>query len=260
MIDIHSHVLWGLDDGPQVVEHSLAMLQAAAESGTTDIVATPHLNSEFAYDVERTEERIRELNEKMGGAIRIHRGCEFHLNFDNLDHLLDNPRKYTINGTQYLLLECPDQHVGNHAESILERLLDSGLIPIIAHPERNPVLQQKPERLEKWVDLGCLAQVTSLSFTGIFGRGAASASVRLFERGLVHVIASDAHDPEYRHPRLDKARAAVSAAYGEDAAEILFTDNPRCIIEGLPVPGGRQSYFENSRSWWQFWKTKSDID
>jgi protein-tyrosine phosphatase len=258
MIDIHSHVLWGLDDGPAAIEHSIAMIQAAAESGTTDIVATPHLNAEYAYQVELTDEKIRELCEKTGGIVRIHRGCEFHLNFDNLDHLLESPRTYTISGKQYLLLECPDQHVGKHAESILSRLLDSGIVPVIAHPERNPVLQQDPSRLEKWVDLGCLAQVTSLSFTGIFGRSAAAASIRLFERGLVHVIASDSHDPEYRHARLDKARAAVSVAYGEDAAEILFVDNPRCIIEGLPVPGGRQSLLDDSpRPWWQFWKPRS---
>jgi protein-tyrosine phosphatase len=260
MIDIHSHIIWDLDDGSSSVEESIAMLQAAGESGTTDIVATPHMNSEFAYQPELTAQRIQELASRIGETPKIHRGCELHLSFDNLDELLENPSAYTINGKQYLLLECPDLHVGKHAERILGQLLDVGIVPVIAHPERNPVLQRDPDRLEKWVELGCLTQVTSLSLTGTFGRSAASSCWRFLERGLAHVVASDAHDPKHRHTRMDEAREAVRARHGEEAAEMLFTETPRCIIEGLPTPGGRQNFMATERRWWQFWKPAGEID
>ena len=142
MVDIHSHILWELDDGSGSLEESIAMLQAARESGTTDIVATPHSNSEFAYQPDVVDQKIRELTARTGGAPKMHRGCDFHLSFDNLDHLLDQPGTYTINGKQYLLVECPDFHVGRHTETVLQRLVDAGIVPIVTHPERNQVLQR----------------------------------------------------------------------------------------------------------------------
>src|SRR5271157_2122735 len=98
MVDIHSHILWELDDGAGSLEESIAMLQAARESGTTDIVATPHSNSEFTYQPEAVDRKIRELTARTGGEPKVHRGCDFHLSVDNLDHLLAQPDTYTING------------------------------------------------------------------------------------------------------------------------------------------------------------------
>jgi protein-tyrosine phosphatase len=256
VIDIHSHIIWDIDDGAPNLAVSLEMLKAARESGTTEIVATPHMNAQFTFQPELVSQRIRELAAATAGAPRIHSGCEFHLSADNLDQLTASPRTYTINGQQYLLLECPDHHLGKHAETILRQLLDLGIVPIIAHPERVPVLQRDPDRLGTWVDLGCLSQVTGLSIVGVFGRMAAAASEKFFARGLVHVVASDAHDPSYRHTRLAEAFAVVRDRYGEDAAEILFRHNPRCVVEGFPVASGRQIFPEaGARKWWQFWKS-----
>ena len=116
MMDIHSHVVWGLDDGAAGMEQSLEMLRAAAESGTTDIVATPHSNAAFAYQAELLEERIGELASRTDGKPLIHRGCDLHLSVDNIDEVLRRPSRYSINGKQYLLVECPDFHVGKHTE------------------------------------------------------------------------------------------------------------------------------------------------
>src|SRR6202142_3401437 len=107
MIDIHSHVLPGLDDGARSLEQSIAMIRIAAETGTTDLVASPHANLEFHFDPERVEERLAEL-EKAGGGVRLHRGCDFHLYFDNIHDALAHPTKYTINHKGYLLVEFPD--------------------------------------------------------------------------------------------------------------------------------------------------------
>ena len=253
MTDIHSHIVWGVDDGPSCLEESLAMLAVAADSGTTDIVATPHANSKYSFQREAVMERIQALREAVGGRLRIHFGCEFHLSFDNIDHLMENLRRYTIDENQYLLVECPDFHVGRHTEKVLRGMVDAGIVPIIAHPERNPVLRQTLTRVEEWVELGCLLQVTAMSLTGGFGDSAKSASRRLLDQGLAHFIASDAHDPVSRHPKLAEARQAVVSRYGEDAAEILFDGNPRAVVEGAPILGGKQIAWQRPAKWYQ-WK------
>jgi protein-tyrosine phosphatase len=255
MIDIHSHVVWGLDDGATDMEQSLSMLRAAANSGTTDIVATPHSNAEFSYQADLLEERIRQLSACTGGKPRIYRGCDFHLSFDNIDDLLERPAKYSINGKQYLLVECPDFHVGKHTEKVLQRLIDCGIVPVVTHPERNPVLQRDLSRLEEWVELGCLVQVTALSISGGFGRTACAAAGRLLDQGLVHVVASDAHDPQYRHARLDEACGIVRSRFGEEQSDTLFTLNPQAILNGGQLAGGKQVPHDTaSRHWWQFWR------
>jgi len=255
MTDIHSHIVWGVDDGPPSIEESLAMLAVAANAGTTDIVATPHANPKYPFQREVVIQRIRELAEAAGGRPAIHFGCEFHLSFDNVDHLMENLRKYTINGKQYLLVECPDFHIGQHTEKVLQGMVDAGIVPIVAHPERNPVLRQKLTRVEEWVELGCLMQVTAMSITGGFGGSAKTASQRLLDQGLVHIVASDAHDPVNRHPNLTEARQAVVSRCGEDAAEILFTENPRAVVEGAPLLGGKQLSWRKPAKWYRFWKS-----
>jgi len=249
MIDTHSHILSGMDDGASTVEDSLAMLEIAWQGGTTGIVATPHCNSEYAYQAELVDAAIAELNVRAGGKPKIHRGCEFHLTVDNIDLLENQPSTYTIDGRQYLLIECPDSHVGKHTGAVLQRLLDGGLIPIVAHPERNQFLQRNIERVEAWVELGCLLQVTAMSIVGAFGGPAKTASAQLLDRGLAHVVASDAHDSKFRNPDLREAYAAVQSRHGAAAAELLFEVNPGRIVEGLTVPGGQQPYGRPPSRW-----------
>jgi protein-tyrosine phosphatase len=253
MVDIHSHIVWGVDDGPGSMEESLAILKVAAEGGTSDLVATPHANLRYAFDRRLSQERIQELAEATGGLPALHLGCEFHLSFDNIARLMDELPAYTINSRQYLLVECPDFHIGSHTETVLERLLDAGIVPIVAHPERNPILRAKLARVEAWVDLGCLLQLTAMSITGGFGGSAKAASMRMLERGLAHLVASDAHDAVNRHPRMEDARRMVSSRFGEEAAETLFLANPRSVIEGKSLPAGRQTSWQPP-PWYQFWK------
>ena len=254
MIDIHSHIIWEVDDGASDIEESLVMLEAAWQSGTTDIVATPHLNDRFAYQAELTEQRAAELAARVAGKPRIHRGCEVHLNVDNVEQVRRSPASYTINGTQYLLVEMPNFHVGRHVETVLKQLIAEGISPIVAHPERNPVLQKNRQMLEGWVELGCLLQLTALSVTGGFGGPAKAASTWLLRRGLAHIVASDSHDPVRRHPRLKEAYSEVSSSYGTDYADALFRDNPRNILDGVSAAGGRQVFEKSSSRWWQFWQ------
>ena len=257
MVDIHSHVLWGMDDGAPTIEVSLEMLRIAAAAGTTDIVATPHSNAEFEYQPALIAERIEELTRQTGGTPRIHRGCDLHLSFDNIVDAIETPGKYSINGHRYILVECSDLHIAGSMDRVLDRLQAADLVPIVTHPERNPILQRDMGKVEAWVNQGCLVQVTALSVLGGFGKKAGSAAHLLLSKGLVHIIASDAHDPVHRHPRLDDAFAAIARDYGEEMAELLFVSNPGRIIRGefvadgkLPVTnganGGNSGYRRNT--------------
>ena len=218
MVDIHSHIFWGVDDGADTRETTLAMLRVASDSGTTDIVGTPHANAESVPDPEVINRQMEDLNRALDGKPRIHRGCELHVSFDAIQDALANPRKYTVNGKNFLLLEFAGQ-LPPHAEDLLARLADAGMDPIIAHAERNPTLAQKVDQLEKWCERGVLVQITAKSLEGGFGAKAADAAWRMLSRGLVHFVASDAHDLEHRQRfRVEKVLQA-HAEHHRDAQQ-----------------------------------------
>ncbi len=248
-----------MDDGAQTFEQSLAMVRMAAESGTTDIVATPHADLQYKFQPEVIAERIAALQESVGDAIRIHRGCDFHLVYDNIQDALANPRKYTIGHKRYLLVEFSEMTIFPTTTEMFERLLGAGMVPVITHPERNSLLRQRMADLSRWVEMGCLMQVTGSSFLGNFGDRAKAFSDAMMERGLVHVIASDGHDLEHRPPVLDDAREYLEKRYGNGPAERLTNTNPRAILEGAerlpqgPEPGGPRSD-GRGKKWFQFWR------
>ena len=161
MIDIHSHILPEQDDGSKSLEESVEMLVMARASGTTDIVATPHANSEFRFDPAEVEQKIAQLQKAVGGLPRIHYGCDFHLTPENIEDALGSPGKYSINHRGYLLVEFADTFIPKATSQIFERMLDADLHPIITHPERNALLQKRLPDLESWVEMGCLIQVTA---------------------------------------------------------------------------------------------------
>ena len=252
MIDIHSHVLAGLDDGARSLEQSVAMIRIAAETGTTDLVASPHANLEFQFDPERVEERLAELQRASDG-VRLHRGCDFHLYFDNIHDALAHPSKYTINHKRYLLVEFPDVLIAKSTPEVFAQLLESGMTPIITHPERNYLLHKRMAELESWIDSGVLVQVTAQSLLGRFGTEARGVARQLMKRGMVHFIASDAHDEVDRTPRLDLAYNHVASRYGRERAELLFVVNPRAVIEGEPLPEQPPPEADTPRKWFKFW-------
>jgi protein-tyrosine phosphatase len=250
MVDIHSHILWGLDDGAESLEESLAMLQLAAESGTTDIVATPHANSRYHYDPETIRQRIQEASAAVSGKPRIHRGCDFHLSFDNVQAAMEDPAKYAVNGGHYILVEFPDNLLaGMHR--VLTTLLDCGLTPIMTHPERHNQLKKINEDFQEWIRMGCLVQVTAQSLLGRFGKSSQESGWEMLRRGFVHFIASDAHDTKDRPPRLDLAFSALAERIGKPGAELLCIDNPRAVLDGRRI---QELEISRLKPWYQFWK------
>ena len=234
MIDIHNHFLWNMDDGPETIEQSLAMLEMAAASGTTDLVASPHANSHYRFQPELIRRRIAEISSLHTVKPRIHTGCDFHLSFENVQDALENPAGYLINRGPYLLVEFPDSPLAGMGR-ILETLLDRGLIPIMTHPERNTQLRRIGPEFLDWVRKGCLVQITAQSLLGRFGKPAEESAWEMVQRRLAHFIASDAHDTSHRPPRLDLAFEALSSRVGPGQARLLAIDNPQAVLLGHPI-------------------------
>jgi protein-tyrosine phosphatase len=248
MIDIHSHILPGIDDGSPSMEISLQMLRMAADNGTTDIVATPHSNLEFPYNGENIRRLFGELSDMSRGLINLHLGCDFHLSVDNVQDALLNPAKYTINGRGYLMVELPDLTSLSAMRSVFNRMLETRITPIITHPERNPSVQNNSKDVDLWIRDGCLIQVTAQSLTGRFGTRAQRFAEQLFQADLVHFIASDAHDCEDRIPVLTPAYNLVSQRWGVEKADSLFIYNPAAVLAGEPIyatPNPKKSFFSS---------------
>lgn len=235
MIDIHHHLLYGLDDGAADIETSLQMAEMAIKDGITHIVCTPHANSEYEFRPEENTARLACLREKLGDRLTLGLGCDFHLSYDNIEDALAHPAKYAINGKQYLLVEFPDFGIPQNISTSFYQMSVAGMVPIITHPERNLTLMQNMERLSEWIRMGCLVQVTAGSLFGRFGKGPQRIARELLHRRWVHVIATDAHNTTSRPPVMSKAFDFLSDEYGEDEAKRLCEKNPRAIFLGEPL-------------------------
>ncbi len=236
MVDIHSHILPEVDDGPKSWDVSIAMCRMAAADGITHQVATPHANDRYAYDREYLKDLLSELQQKTGNSPRLSLGCDFHLSYDNLKDAFAHPDRYAIEGTRYLLVEFSNFSIPRNTTDSFLKLGDCGLTPIITHPERNPILRESPQRVVEWAEQGCVVQVTGSALTGFWGERSRRAAQWLLEHQAVHVLATDAHDTEKRVPVLSTARAAAAQLCGEGIAEVLVEGNPRAILESQPLP------------------------
>jgi protein-tyrosine phosphatase len=237
MVDVHHHLLWGLDDGAKDLEISVAMAKASAADGVTHIVCTPHANGTYLYQPEVNAAKTRELQARLdaeGVAVKIGIGCDFHLSYDNILEAKGDPKKFSVNGLGYLMVELPDYGVPRGLTETFYELQLAGLTPVLTHPERNPTLQQDLNRLAEWMRGGVLVQVTGDSVTGRMGKTAEKISHELLKKRWVHFLATDAHNVSSRPPRLSEARAVVAKKYGAEYAEALTQVNPLAAFEGKP--------------------------
>jgi protein-tyrosine phosphatase len=236
MVDIHCHILPALDDGSRSWEMTREMCRIAADDGIRHIVATPHCNDVYPYDRAQCEALRGKLEQASAGRIEFSVGCDFHFSYENINDAIANPTRYSINGTPYLLIEFSDYGIPPNVAQLLFEFTSRGMVPIITHPERNPLLMRRPERVLEMVDAGALVQVTANSITGFWGEQARAMATWLLAQGVVHVIASDAHDATHRRPVLSQARDVVAGMLGEQAAEDLVTNIPQAIVDGKPLP------------------------
>jgi protein-tyrosine phosphatase len=258
MVDIHHHLLFGLDDGSKDLETSVAMAKLAVADGITHIVSTPHANGQYEFDPQVNAARTEELRTRLaseGIALTLGTGCDFHLSFDNVERAKAEPSRFTINGLSYLLVEVPDYGLPPGLTETFYELQLAGLTPILTHPERNPTLQSDPNRLKDWLRGGVLLQVTADSLTGHKGKQAQRMSHDLLEKRWVHFLATDAHNTSSRPPRMREAHDLVAAKYGASYAYALCLTNPLAVFLGKPfeVAEEPRDLFEDiaNPTWWQ---------
>ena len=236
MVDLHCHILPGIDDGSSTMEESLAMAETAIADGITHVVATPHSCNTYSFDFGLVRRLRDELQTQVGDRLRIATGCDFHVNPENLSALRRDASPFCINQRDYLLLEFNEVSIPPAVDQTLHEIQLSGLRPIVTHPERNIILRTRPERLVHWVRRGCYAQVTGGSLTGVFGPVAQRISTRWIQEGLIHFVASDAHNTRTRPLQLRPAYDTVADQFGEEKARALFHDNPLAAYEGRELP------------------------
>ena len=251
MIDIHHHLLYGLDDGPESIRESVAMAKMAAEDGITHVVCTPHASHRYTFQPEENAARLARLREEIAQAgydLKLGLGCDFHLTWDNIQDAKANPSKYSINGTKYLLVELPDQFIPMGLSNTFDELQQAGMVPIVTHPERNQALQRDPDKMREWVSNGALVQVTAGSVTGLFGSKAKALAHQFLSDRWVHFIATDAHGTGRRPPRMREAYELIGKHYGEETARRLCVTNPGAAFEGEPL--GVQPYPKRLEDEW----------
>lgn len=258
MIDIHHHLLWGLDDGASSVETTLAMARIAVEDGITHVVCSPHANGTYAYEPWVIAEKIAELRrllERERIELKLGHGCDFHLSYENIQQAKVEPKRFSINGLGYLLVEIPDYGLPRGLTEIFYELQLAGLTPILTHPERNPTLQADRPRMVDWLRGGVLVQVTAGSVLGKMGKPAERMAHELLEKRWVHFLATDAHNTSSRPPRMREAFELVAKKYGPDYAHLLCVSNPLAAYMGKPLQPQQEplGLYEDlkPKGWWQ---------
>jgi len=239
MIDLHTHLLWDWDDGPDDRAQALGMCRMAEKDGTKAICLTPHLfrANRHGDDLGLLRQRMVEFDEEMraaGVGIEFHWGAEVYVHAEVVRAI--EKFRFTVDQTSYVFLEFAAEGVPVGAASMLAQLMSKGFVPIISHPERNRGFAARPELLFEFVNMGCAAQVTAASLTGELGKETRTTAGLFMVNNLVHIIASDAHRAIGRPPGLSRAVEAASKIVGESKARAMVTEVPRAILENKALP------------------------
>ncbi len=256
-VDIHCHLLPGIDDGARDAADSLAMSLLAVDEGIETIVVTPHQLGGYAAN-RGDEIRVRtiELQELLrvnGVPLKVLPGADVRIDEGMIDQLASGEVLTIADKRKHVLLELPHE-LYMPIEPVIEALSRHGMVGVLTHPERNRGILNQPTLVEPLVEAGCLMQVTAGSLTGGFGAASQALAEQMCRRGLVHFLATDAHGPRSRRPKIRDAFARAVALAGEQAATSWCCEYPSLAAQGKPVPQGAVTVAPPKRSAWSFWK------
>ena len=232
-IDIHCHILPGIDDGSDSLETSLKMLHMADVDGISQIILTPH-NKPWHKNIDHTRMRAKvdQLQDRLcqeGMDIRLYMGSELNYRNDLIEEL-DQGKAQTLANSQYVLIEFDPLTDYDYIRSGVYALLMGGYYPIVAHVERYKNVCCKMNRIIELIDMGCFMQVNAGSIMGQYGLSTKQLTKKMLKQNLLHFVATDAHDLNKRRPCLSKCAEYIEKKYGENSMRRLFYDHPMCVL------------------------------
>ncbi|MBU1187065.1 MAG: hypothetical protein KJ908_09255 [Acidobacteria bacterium] len=241
MIDLHTHILPGLDDGARDIVEALAMARLAVEGGVRAVAATPHLfrGTEDILDSRIVNKKHMELEKALkdsGIFLDIYLGAEVHIAHNLIELIRRHRKQLVLNGGSYMFVEFPSEHLYRDIRQLFFDVMTEGITPVIAHPERNAVLARHPEMLAEFIGTGVYCQVNSGSLLGVYGSVSRDAAWTFLENRCVHFLASDCHGTQSLPPNLDRAAVMVRKKFGDETARALVEDNPRAALESRSLP------------------------
>lgn len=238
MIDLHCHILPGIDDGAKTIDDSIDMAHAAVKEGITHILATPHhMTRHWENDKSNVINLVNELQKELkyrGIPLTIFPGQEIRLYGNLIEDIEQDKILFIDEQKQYLMIEFPTTSIPNYTERLFYELQLKGVIPIIVHPERNRIIQEHPNRLRNFVNKGALAQLTASSYTGGFGKKIQKLSSQLIGSNYVHFIASDAHNITNRSFHLKEAYRNLEKEFGKEK-KLKFDQTTKNLVNGDTV-------------------------
>lgn len=239
IVDIHNHVLFDIDDGASVVETAISMVQTAAMQGTQMLVCTPHYDHEFQQIRQDCEERLAMLQQHAPDGIKLILGLEVYLQ-EKLPQLYDQQRIWTLNNSRYMLIELPMREYPEYTERVLTELMQRGVVPIIAHPERNQQLRENSQLAQTLAELGCQFQLNLSSLLGRHGKAIQEVAVAFLQAGLYCCVGSDAHNESTRPMLMERGREVLATdvfvKLMDSATHIIYNEAiPPCQYQAPAV-------------------------
>ena len=261
IIDLHAHLIPGVDDGAQTMEDVFLLARQAVNEGVEHLVLTPHhYNNQYvnhAKDVVELADKLQSQLDQAGIALRVYPSQEIRINEHLIDDLLNQDLLSLDDSGKYYLIEFPTQTVPEFSEHIIRQLINRGITPVIAHPERNHVFVEDRDIYRRFISMGCLGQITTSSIAGAFGNKIQKAAMEMIQQHLAHILASDAHSVEWRPFNYDAGFEALGRLIG--AAKVdEFKENARSIFNGEAIEIEKIETMNNppkkKKSFWNLFK------
>lgn len=235
MIDLHCHILPGVDDGARNINESIAMAEQAVSQGITHILCTPHhLNGKYINPAHKIKSRVKDLQSELDRRhipLTVMAGQEVRINGSLLDSIKQNELLFIDLKNKYLLIELPTLEIPSYTETLFFKIISSGYTPIIVHPERNLKIQENPNLIVPFLEMGVLTQLTAPSIVGIYGKKVQKIARIMLKHNMIHMVASDAHGINKRNFHLKEAYESIRKNFGEERVESMkkTTEN---LIDG----------------------------